>query len=109
DKLRMPVTFFRVPYGSRCKRVEKLLGERHLSHLHWDLDAHEWENHDRLAMKAYYTRNLMSLQGRAVILMHDTQPTTMHALPLILDWIDKENARRHRLGLRQIRILSYAD
>ena len=45
------------------------------------------------------------LQGRAVLLMHDTKQPTRFALPQILDWIDAENARRKKKGRPGIRII----
>jgi peptidoglycan/xylan/chitin deacetylase (PgdA/CDA1 family) len=105
----MPVTFFRVPYGSRCRRVDTLLGERGLHHLHWDMDPHEYLTQSATDSVEYLIEQLRRLQGRAVILLHDTQPTTARTLPAILDWIALENERRVRDGERPIRILSYAD
>src|SRR3972149_5855941 len=40
------VVFFRAPYGSRCRRLEQMLAERGLAHLHWDMDAREYLEHD---------------------------------------------------------------
>jgi hypothetical protein len=54
-------------------------------------------------------RKLRHLQQRAVIIMHDTHEITARALPIVLDSIDAENARRAETGARPIRILSYVD
>jgi len=37
--------------------------------------------------------------------MHDIKPVTVKALPLILKWLDEENARRAKSRRHQIKIL----
>src|SRR6185503_3542019 len=46
DLLGFDTVLVRIPYGNRCELVEKLLDQRHLSHVHWDIDAQEWKTHD---------------------------------------------------------------
>lgn len=104
----MPVTWFRTPYGSRCPRVERLLGELGLHHFHWDIDPQEWRGLGVKAAAAKVIRSLHRLEGRGVVLMHDTKFATRYALPMILDWIAAENARRIKKGRPGIRIISGA-
>jgi peptidoglycan/xylan/chitin deacetylase (PgdA/CDA1 family) len=101
----MPIGLFRTPYGSRCPRLERMLGERGLRHFHWDIDPQEWRHGNIKFTIAYVTRRLERLHGRAVILMHDTKRATAEALPKILVWIDIENAQRRMLGRRPIRVI----
>ena len=107
----LPMLLMRVPYGARCKRLDKMLAERQLEHLHWDLDPQEFRHHSAKTTLAYVAKRVRRLKPgmRAVLLMHDTQPTTARALPLILDWIDKENAKRAKKGKRPIRIISASE
>ncbi len=102
----LPMLLFRAPYGVRCKRLEKMLGDRDLNHLHWDMDPQEFRHHSADATVAYVTSRLRRLADgqRAVLLMHDTQPTSVRALPKILKWIAAENEKRRRRGRRPIRI-----
>jgi peptidoglycan/xylan/chitin deacetylase (PgdA/CDA1 family) len=97
--------WFRTPYGVRCERVEDLLAERHLQHFHWDLDPQEWKHNNAKKAIDYVEKQLGKLQGRAVLLMHDIKPATVEALPVILDWIEEENARRLAAHKRRIRII----
>jgi peptidoglycan/xylan/chitin deacetylase (PgdA/CDA1 family) len=101
----LPIIHFRAPYGDRCKRLEKLLDERNHPHLHWDIDPREWLHRSSKHASTYVIRKLKRLDGRAVILMHDTKKATAKALPVILDWIDEENRRRAANGRAQIKIL----
>jgi peptidoglycan/xylan/chitin deacetylase (PgdA/CDA1 family) len=102
---RMPVPWFRTPYGAWCPRLPKLLDDRGLRHVYWDIDPQEWKTGNARATEERVIAGLRRLQGRAVVLLHDTKVATVQALPRILDWIDAENARRTRAGGRPIRIV----
>jgi peptidoglycan/xylan/chitin deacetylase (PgdA/CDA1 family) len=103
----LPMILFRVPYGARCRRLDKMLEKRDLQHLHWDLDPQEFRHRDAEVAFRYVTRRLKRLQDgkRAVLLMHDTQPASAKALPKILKWVEDENERREKRGRRPIRII----
>lgn len=105
----LPIVMFRTPYGDHCKRVLGLLDARGLTHMHWDIDPREWNGLPAEGAAAAVIARLKRLQGRAVVLMHDTHATTARALPRILTWIEVENERRRARGLRPIRVLSGSD
>jgi peptidoglycan/xylan/chitin deacetylase (PgdA/CDA1 family) len=106
----LPMLLFRAPYGAHCKRLERMLAERALGHMHWDIDPQEWTDHDAERTARYIIKRLERLEGRAIVILHDTHLVTVRALPRILDWIEKENARRvERGGKRPIRIISGSD
>jgi peptidoglycan/xylan/chitin deacetylase (PgdA/CDA1 family) len=101
----VPTAWFRVPFGVRCDRVERMLDERHLTHFHWDLDPQEWKHGNVARTVRYVTGELGRAYGRNVLLMHDIKQATVVALPQILDWIDAENSRREHSHKRPIRIV----
>jgi peptidoglycan-N-acetylglucosamine deacetylase len=103
------IVWFRTPFGQRCERIEKLLAERHLDHMHWDVDPQEWRTKDGDKTRNMIIGELKSLRGRAVVLLHDIQPATVAALPGVFSWIEEENVRRKKSGDRPIRILEPAD
>ncbi len=105
----LPMPVFRAPYGANCRRLRAMLDERGMQHFHWDFDPREWIDHDADRVVAYVTGKLRHLEGRGVLLMHDTKLATVRALPRIFDWLERENARRVRRGERPIRILSFMD
>ena len=102
----VPVPWFRAPYGERCPELETELARLGLAHFHWDIDPQEWRNRGPRFIVAKVIRKLTYLRGRAVLIMHDTKPNTIVALPAILDWIAVENRRRQKLGQRPIRMIS---
>ncbi len=102
----MRVPWFRTPYGAYCGRLLDGLARNGVQHFHWDIDPQEWQGKSAKSTAAYVIRHLARLQGRAVLLMHDTKPATAAALPEILAWMDSENARRKAIGRRQIRVIS---
>lgn len=99
------VPWFRAPYGVRCDRVDTMLGERGISHFHWDLDPQEWKHGSTKKTVEYVTKQLGRMKGRNVLLMHDIKKATVEALPEILEWIQTENSRRKEARLRRIRII----
>jgi peptidoglycan/xylan/chitin deacetylase (PgdA/CDA1 family) len=101
----LEMAWFRTPYGVRCERVENLLAERHLGHFHWDLDPQEWKHGSAKKAIDYVEKQVGKMTGRNVLLMHDIKKATVEAIPVILDWIDDENARRAELHKRRIRII----
>jgi peptidoglycan/xylan/chitin deacetylase (PgdA/CDA1 family) len=107
----MHMVLFRTPYGVRCPQLEDALDARHLHHVHWDIDAQEWKTHNAVRTQEYIIRELGKLgdEQRAVILIHDIHDATAKAMPVVLDWIDAENARRAKKGQHGIRILGPAD
>ncbi len=109
EAIAMPVRWFRTPYGAHCNRLEAQLGARSLGHFHWDIDPQEWKYGSGKGAAAYVINRLKRLDGRAVLLMHDTKVATVIALPMILDWIAAENAARRARGGRPIRIVGGAE
>jgi peptidoglycan/xylan/chitin deacetylase (PgdA/CDA1 family) len=106
----LPIILFRSPYGARCNQLVSMLEERSMQHMHWDIDPQEWEHHSAERVAEYMIRKLKYLDGRAIVLMHDTKPASAKALPEVLDWIEKENQRRiEKGGKLPIRILSGSD
>ena len=105
----LPMTLFRAPYGDHCDRVKALLDERNLAHIHWDIDPHEWQDHNSERVAADIIHKIRNLDGRAMILMHDTKLVTVRALERVLNWIDAENKKRERRGLKKIRIVDASD
>lgn len=106
----LPMLLFRAPYGAHCKRLEQMLAERSLAHMHWDIDPQEWTDHDAKRTAKYIIDRLAKLEGRAIVILHDTQKVSASALPRVLEWLDEENARRAEEGDKPvIRVLSGSD
>ncbi len=105
----LPAGLFRAPYGDSCARLERMLSERGLVHTGWNIDPMEWKSHSAAQTIRHVIARLSKMQGRAILLLHDNQEVTVKALPVILDWIDRENARRRQAGEPRIRILAGID
>lgn len=102
----MRIDWFRAPYGMRCPLLEALLLERRMPNIHWDIDPQEWQpGMSAEATAQFVIAKLAVLRGRAVVLLHDTKVESVKALPMILDWIEAENARRRVIGQRELVIV----
>jgi peptidoglycan/xylan/chitin deacetylase (PgdA/CDA1 family) len=99
---------FRSPYGAHCKQLNGIIAGLGIKNTLWDIDPDDWRNKTGPMVESYVEKQLMRLKGRAIILFHDRLQATADALPHILDWIDKENARRTAAGQAPIKIINYA-
>ena len=108
DAIGQRPDLFRTPYGAHCKQLSTVLNGLGIKPIGWDLDPQDWRLRNAPKIEAYVEKHLMTLHGRAIVLFHDVQAATVIALPHILDWLDKENARRAGVGQPQIKILNYA-
>ena len=84
---------FRAPYGARCHSLEAALAERELVSVGWNLDPQDWRNPSSEQILAYLEARLTRLEGRGILLLHDTHPASVFALGPLLDWIARENIR----------------
>lgn len=99
---------FRSPYGAFCRSLEATLQARGLVDIGWNLDPQDWKvDRDEEYVYNYLTRKLSQLKGRGILLLHDTHLASVHALPRILDWMARENARDVRAGRAPITITDY--
>lgn len=101
---------FRSPYGAFCHSLEAALNARGLTDVGWNLDPQDWKvERDEEAVFNYLTNKLGGLKGRGILLMHDTHLASVYALPRVLDWLAKENARDVREGRQPIQIVDYRE
>ena len=99
---------FRAPYGARCRSLEAELVARQLVSVGWNLDPQDWKNPTSEGILAYLQARLSRLQGRGILLLHDTHPDSVFALGPLLDWIARENRVAVREGRPPIVLRDYA-
>jgi len=98
---------FRSPYGAFCKSLEASLTARGLPDIGWNIDPQDWKVEDEDAVFNYLTGKVEKLQGRGIMLLHDTHEGAVHALPRFLDWLALENARAVRHHRPPVNIIDY--
>jgi peptidoglycan/xylan/chitin deacetylase (PgdA/CDA1 family) len=98
---------FRSPYGAFCQSLDATLKERELPDIGWNIDPQDWKSDDEEAVYAYLTQKLAQLKGRGILLLHDTHAASVHALPRLLDWLARDNARAVRGGRPPVKIIDY--
>ncbi|MCW2888663.1 MAG: chitin deacetylase [Streptosporangiaceae bacterium] len=72
----------RPPYGSTNTRVAAMARKYRLAQMTWAVDPLDWKDHDSAKVER---RVVDGTQRDYIILMHDIQPTTVDAVPKILD------------------------
>jgi peptidoglycan/xylan/chitin deacetylase (PgdA/CDA1 family) len=98
---------FRAPYGAFCHTLNAALAARELVDIGWNLDPQDWKNNTPERIFGYLTSKLSRLDGRGILLMHDTHAASVRALPQVLDWLARENRRAVAEGRAPIEIIDY--
>jgi peptidoglycan-N-acetylglucosamine deacetylase len=98
---------FRSPYGAFCRSLEQTLAMRELPDIGWNIDPQDWKHDDEDAVFAYLTNKVQQLQGRGIMLFHDTHSASVHALPRFLDWLVRENERAVRERRDPVKMIDY--
>jgi peptidoglycan/xylan/chitin deacetylase (PgdA/CDA1 family) len=89
---------FRPPGGARSRTSDALLRERGYTQMLWDVITADFTTEDPDVVVRAFTRSLRGRIARGspggVVLLHDTHPWTVEALPQLLAFVEEENCRR---------------
>lgn len=75
-------TLARPPYGSLSPLVTQAFGSRGMAGALWDVDTEDWKNRDAGVTTE---RALAGAHSGAIVLMHDIHPSTVDAVPGLVD------------------------
>lgn len=91
DAIRQAAGFtpvlLRPPYGSMSKQLTKITRKMGMAQVLWTVDPLDWEHRDSEYVEK---RVLKSVKPGVVVLMHDIHPTTVRAVPKIIDRLAAE-------------------
>ena len=77
----------RPPYGSTSKRLKEITRRLGLAQVLWTVDPLDWEHRDT----AYVERRVLkAARPGYIVLMHDIHPTSVRAVPKIIDRLAAE-------------------
>ncbi|ORX96270.1 glycoside hydrolase/deacetylase [Basidiobolus meristosporus CBS 931.73] len=86
--------YIRCPYGSCDERVQSILNNMGYKIIDWNLDTLDWQTLNTELMEKVY-ENTLSIHSPEttgfISLQHDIHPSTVQAIPNVLDTIDKYN------------------
>jgi peptidoglycan/xylan/chitin deacetylase (PgdA/CDA1 family) len=89
---RYPAPFYRPPYLSMTKELERYLNSRGIMVWSIDADSDDWATaKDRELLSQ--TLDRLEKAGKGILLMHDIQPITARVLPKLLVELKKRNFR----------------
>jgi peptidoglycan/xylan/chitin deacetylase (PgdA/CDA1 family) len=93
---------FRPPGGARSRTSDGLLRERGYTQMLWDVITADFTTEDPEVVVRTFTRSLRGRIARGspggVVLLHDTHPWTVEALPRLLAFVEEENCARLARG-----------
>lgn len=80
--------FFRPPGGLSSDAVQQVAQARGLAILHWSVDPHDWEIHNKQSIEAYV---LEQVCDGDIILLHDMSTASVEAALAIVDALLEED------------------
>jgi peptidoglycan-N-acetylglucosamine deacetylase len=87
---RHPAPFYRPPYLSMTKELERFVNSLGIMVWSVDADSEDWQKDNDDVMLAR-TLDQIEKAGRGILLMHDIQPGTRRVLPQLLRELKKRN------------------
>jgi peptidoglycan/xylan/chitin deacetylase (PgdA/CDA1 family) len=100
---------FRAPYGAFCPSLGAALNARELPDIGWNLDPQDWKHPSEESVYQYLVGKMGKLEGRGILLMHDTHMASVQALPRFLDWLARQNKRAVSEGRAPVTIADYSE
>jgi len=105
---------FRSPYGAHCRSLDAALAARGLIDVGWNIDPQDWLHRETATVTATLSSRLARFEGRAILLLHDTQVGSVFSLGPVLDELGHQNERAVRDGrdpvvLRDFRVFLPAE
>lgn len=89
-------TYFRPPYGDlKLEQIENLTHYFRLG-IKWNVDSLDWRWHTNAQLVA--NQVLSNVSPGAIVLLHDTHPSTVGAVPIIIDSLKKRGYRFVRVS-----------
>jgi peptidoglycan/xylan/chitin deacetylase (PgdA/CDA1 family) len=85
---------FRPPYGAYSEDVRRLVTARRYELWLWSLDSHDWQRVNDADGVAQAVITLIGNHAGGTVLLHDTHPWSVAAVPRILRWIEETNRER---------------
>jgi peptidoglycan/xylan/chitin deacetylase (PgdA/CDA1 family) len=82
----VPVVF-RPTYGATDKQLDAITKQENLAQILWTVDTVDWRDHNPAVVKQ---RVLKGAQPGHIIIMHDTRPTSVAAIPDILKTLSQQ-------------------
>lgn len=82
--------FVRPPNGAVNAHVAGLFGEEGMAGVLWSIDTRDWADHNS---DVIYNRVIAGARPGAIVVLHDIQPTSVDAVPRIIDKLQAQGYR----------------
>src|SRR5262249_26065896 len=92
-----------------CPSLGAALNARELPDIGWNLDPQDWKHPSEEVVYQYLVTKTEKLEGRGILLMHDTHMASVQALPRFLDWLARQSRRAVSEGRTPVTIADYSE
>ncbi len=96
---------FRPPFGRTDAPTLARLAQEHYTLVMWNLDPNDWKARNARDLFERTKRLIEENPDGGVLLLHDTNSSTVEMFPLIVEWIEERNARLRARGERTLEIV----
>ena len=96
---------FRPPFGRISDGAAARLAREGYTVVMWNLDSGDWKAKSATALFENTKRVILENPDGGVLLFHDTNRSTVEALPLIIEWIEEYSESRKATGQRPLEIV----
>jgi peptidoglycan-N-acetylglucosamine deacetylase len=96
---------FRPPFGRISDATANRLEKEGYTIVMWNLDSGDWKAKSAAALFENTRRVIQENPKGGVLLFHDTNKSTVEALPLIIEWIGEYNETRIAAGKSPLEIV----
>ncbi len=95
----------RPPFGKISEATAARLSKEGYTVVMWNLDSGDWKANSALSLFENTKRVIRENPKGGVLLFHDTNRSTVEALPLIIEWIGEYNEARTAMGQPPLEIV----
>jgi peptidoglycan/xylan/chitin deacetylase (PgdA/CDA1 family) len=95
---------FRPPFG-KIGGTARYLAKNGYTTVMWSLDPLDWQTDDPREVVRRVVARLTEHPEGGIIDLHDTNLATVEAFPLVMEWIEQENAERTAHGTPTFRVV----
>jgi peptidoglycan/xylan/chitin deacetylase (PgdA/CDA1 family) len=96
---------FRPPFGRISDATSIRLSREGYTVVMWNLDSGDWRAKSAVEILKNTQRIIEENPDGGILLFHDTNRSTVEALPLILEWIDERNDALSAQGKRPLQVV----
>jgi peptidoglycan/xylan/chitin deacetylase (PgdA/CDA1 family) len=96
---------FRPPFGSMGPREHSIVTRLGYRVVMWNLDTLDWQARNASQIVRNFKRVISENPLGGIVVMHDTNRSSIEAFPLMMEWLRERNEREAATGNRRLQVV----